>query len=84
LTTGGPISLDPAVGALSTLLLGLGCGLYKERTRAELLRLLVWIYPGHLQGRAGRKLPPAELESERGFLLRRELEAEGRGAPDLT
>lgn len=84
LLEGRPMALEHAVGALSTLLLGHSCGLEKEPSRAELLRLLVWIYPGHLQSRAGRRLGAPELDVERGLLLQRGLAGEGRTAPEAT
>lgn len=75
LRSGRPVALEPAVAALSALLLGIASGRVEALTREDVLRLLVWIYPGHLQASVGRRMPPAEVDRERGALLRRRLSA---------
>jgi protein arginine kinase len=72
LTSGGAIPVEPAVSALSTLLLASSSGRYTKVGRADLLRWVVTLYPGHVQARAGRRLPAAELDRERGAYLRSE------------
>lgn len=74
LRSGRPVALEPAVAALSVVLFGVSGGRVPLERRGELLRLLVWIYPGHLQAASGHRLQPAEIDRERGSLLRRHFE----------
>jgi protein arginine kinase len=83
LASGGAIGLEGAVAALSALLLALSSGRPQDKarhkaSRADLLRWMVTIYPGHIQGRAGRRLSAAEVDRERGAYLRAEFERVGQ------
>lgn len=71
LRSGRPVGLEPSLSALSAILLALSGGRSPGPARADVLRLLVMIFPGHLQAAAGHRLQPAEIDRERGQLLRR-------------
>ncbi len=84
LQSGRAIALDVAVSGLSTLLLAASLNgsavVLPERlpSRAELLRTLVLVHPGHLQARAKRRLPSAEVDKERGSYLKSVLGEDSR------
>lgn len=83
--SGKPVSLERSIVALSALLLGISSGRFTAAARADVLRLLVLVYPGHLQASLGRRLPTAELDRERAALLRRSFgDANGSAPEDET
>jgi protein arginine kinase len=74
LRSGRAIGLDPAVAALSSLLLASSSGRLDRPTRGQILRSLVLVHPAHVQARAGKKLANADVDRERGSFLRHVLE----------
>ncbi|HKE01598.1 MAG TPA: ATP--guanido phosphotransferase [Planctomycetota bacterium] len=77
LASGKPVGLDPSVAMLSSLLLGSAAGRTPRVDRGEVLRWMVLVHPGHVQGRAGKRLSPTEIDRERGAFLKDALAGNG-------
>ncbi|MBI3818196.1 MAG: ATP--guanido phosphotransferase [Planctomycetes bacterium] len=69
--SGRPVGVERSVIALSALLLGIVSGTFTSSTRGDILKLLVLVYPGHLQASLGRRFQSSEIDRERGSMLRR-------------